>query len=302
MEGIQFRQRAPGGKWISYPSPADFKRDLPYHTDIIKNYSSFPSVSVYHVGYSHLSDDDRYFNHVTKRFKLVYVLEGGGWFNGMPVRAGQGFLMWENHVNSMSADIRSDWSFIYLSFTGNAVPELLRSCGFGEDDSIFDIPDLSSIRAKCFDVIYSLHPERITELYLLSLLFDLLSLNKQNQAEHEQKSVAKAEGVSEHVYKAVKYMSKNYRSQIDVSDVARAAHVSEKYLRLLIKQETGKSVRQYLTDIRLGAAKTLISNSRYTFSEIAALSGFGEYRNFVRIFKKKYGVTPTELRQRSGLS
>ena len=78
--------------------------------------------------------------------------------------------------------------------------------------------------------------------------------------------------------------------------IAAAAHISEKYLRELIKKETGKSVQRYLTDLRLSAAKNLLSNSKYNIGEVANLSGFGEYRNFVRIFKERYGITPTEYR------
>jgi two-component system response regulator YesN len=109
-------------------------------------------------------------------------------------------------------------------------------------------------------------------------------------------SIPSASDMSVHVYNAIAYMSKNYRSSIGVSDIAAAAHVSEKYLRELIKKETGKSVQRYLTDLRLAAAKNLLSNSKYNIGEVANLSGFGEYRNFVRIFKERYGITPTEYR------
>ena len=83
MSSIKYRQRLVGGKWKSYPSPSDFLKDAEYYTDIIKNYDETPHLSVYHIGVSRGSADDRYFNHVTRRFKLVYVLEGSGWFNGI---------------------------------------------------------------------------------------------------------------------------------------------------------------------------------------------------------------------------
>ena len=91
-------------------------------------------------------------------------------------------------------------------------------------------------------------------------------------------------------------MSKNYRSPIGVADVVNAAHVSEKYLRQLFKVETGKSILQYLNDLRLTAASSMLSHSRYNVSEIASLAGFKEYRNFERLFKARYGITPTKFR------
>ena len=296
MGNVKYRQRFPGGKWISYSDPAEFDRSAVYYTDIIKNYDEHPVLSVYHIGICLNSADDIYFNHVTRRYKLVYVLEGRGWFNGMPVCSGQGFLMWQNHVNSMSADIESPWSFIYISFSGSLAEQLLNRSGFTPEDCIFDVENTDYVREVCEDVIYNKHPERITEINMLAVLFDLLSLNKTKKNELDSSSSDVLADMSEHVYNAVRFMSKNYRSQIGVSEVAAAAHISEKYLRELIKKETGKSVQRYLTDLRLSAAKNLLSNSKYNIGEVANLSGFGEYRNFVRIFKERYGITPTEYR------
>ena len=300
MTSIKYRQRLPGGKWKSYHSPAGFLKDAEYYTDIIKNYDETPHLAVYHIGVCRNSADDRYFNHVTKRFKLVYVLEGNGWFNGIPVRSGQGFLMRKDHVNSMSADIRSPWKFIYVSFSGSLAEEVLRRSGFTEEDTIFDVTNIDRICEICFDAVYLPNPERVTDLYLLSILFELLSCSGKPRDGVKQSSPKPAADMNPHVLKAVAFMSKNYRSQISVNDIAEAAHISEKYMRELFKKETGRSMQAYLTDLRLSAAKTLLSNSKYNISEVANLSGFPEYRNFVRVFKERFGITPTEYRVGKG--
>ncbi len=296
MPSIKYRQRLPGGKWKSYSSPSDFLKSAEYYTDIIKNYDETPHLAVYHIGVCRNSAHDRYFNHVTKRYKLVYVIEGSGWFNGLPVKSGQGFLMWKDHVNSMSADIRSPWKFIYVSFSGSLAEEILRRSGFADEDTIFDIPEIDRVRELCFDAVYVTKPERVTDLYLLSLLLELLSYGGRSSEGAKLSSSKQSSNINPHVLKAVAFMSKNYRSQISVNDIAAAAHISEKYMRELFKKETGRSMQAYLTDLRLSAAKTLLSNSKYNISEVANLSGFAEYRNFVRLFKERFGITPTEYR------
>lgn len=296
MPSIKYRQRFPGGKWRSYSSPSGFTTGAEYYTDIIKNYDETPHLSVYHIGVSRGSADDRYFNHVTRRFKLVYVLEGSGWFNGIHVKSGQGFLMRKDHVNSMSADIRAPWKFIYVSFSGSLAEDVLSRAGFPEEDAIFDLTDTERIRELCYDAVYSTHAERVTDLYLLSLLFELLSYGTGARSVAKPISAKQSSDMNPHVLKAVAFMSKNYRSQITVNDIAAAAHISEKYMRELFKKETGRSMQAYLTDMRLSAAKTLLSNSKYNISEVANLSGFAEYRNFVRVFKERFGITPTEYR------
>lgn len=296
MPLIKYRQRLPGGKWKSYQSPSDFLKNAEYYTDIIKNYDEDPHLAVYHIGVCRNSADDRYFNHVTKRFKLVYVIEGRGWFNGMPVKSGQGFLMWKDHVNSMSADIRSPWKFDYISLSGNMAEHILRSSGFTEEDTIFDVADIDRIHELCIDSVYVPHPTLAQDLFLLSVFFEILSYTARTGKSAGAVNPPHSSEMNEHVLKALAFMSKNYRSQISVNDIAEAAHISEKYLRELFKKETGRSMQAYLTDLRLSAAKTLLSNSKYNISEVANLSGFAEYRNFIRVFKDKYGITPTEYR------
>jgi AraC-like DNA-binding protein len=300
VTSIKYRQRLPGGKWKSYASPSDFLKNAECYTDIIKNYDEAPHIAVYHIGVCRNSADDRYFNHVTKRFKLVYVLEGSGWFNGIPVKSGQGFLMRKDHVNSMSADIRSPWKFIYVSFSGSLAEDLLSRAGFTEEDTIFDVPNIERVREICFDAVYEPKTDRVTDLYLLSILFELFSYSGRTREGARATSSKMSSDMNPHVLKAVAFMSKNYRSQISVNDIADAAHISEKYMRELFKKETGRSMQAYLTDLRLSAAKTLLSNSKYNISEVANLSGFPEYRNFVRVFKERYGITPTEYRTGKG--
>ena len=299
MSEIKYRQRLPGGKWKSYTTPCDFLKNEEYYTDIIKNYGETPHLSVYHIGISRHSADARYFNHVTKRFKLVYVIEGSGWFNGLPVKSGQGFLMWKDHVNSMSADIRSSWKFIYISISGSLAEQVLRHSGFTEEDTIFDISSIDRIRELCYDAVYVPKHGRILDQYLLSVLFEVLSYSG-GEGGTGKAGLPSNTDMNPYVLRAIEFMSKKYRLQISVADIADAVHISEKYLRELFKKETGRSMQAYLTDLRLSAAKTLLSNSKYNITEVANLSGFAEYRNFVRVFKDRFGITPTAYRNGTG--
>ena len=67
------------------------------------------------------------------------------------------------------------------------------------------------------------------------------------------------------------------------------------YLKKLFKKETGLTPLQYLTDRRLENAATVLSMAygRQNITEVATLSGFAEPLYFSRLFKKKYGVSPS---------
>ena len=59
-----------------------------------------------------------------------------------------------------------------------------------------------------------------------------------------------------------------------------------------VKAATSKSVNQYIRDIRLTEAATLIKETEYTSAEIAYKVGFSSPSYFNKTFRKHYGITP----------
>ena len=53
----------------------------------------------------------------------------------------------------------------------------------------------------------------------------------------------------------------------------------------LFKQETGKSVKKFITDVRIGKAKKLLQDPTRRISDIAALVGYSSGQYFSQIFQ-----------------
>ena len=60
----------------------------------------------------------------------------------------------------------------------------------------------------------------------------------------------------------------------------------------------GVSPKQYLTQLRMERARELILSNRYTVSQIAQMTGYGEIYHFSKAFKQENGVTPTEYNRK----
>ena len=72
---------------------------------------------------------------------------------------------------------------------------------------------------------------------------------------------------------------------------------SADYMRRLFRKDTGKSPNEYLTEMRLRTAKSLLSSrkfSNYSITEISSMVGYKDISYFSRIFKEKTGMTPLE--------
>lgn len=64
----------------------------------------------------------------------------------------------------------------------------------------------------------------------------------------------------------------------------------------LIKEETGKSLKELVNEIRLAEARNLLENSSFQIGQIADYCGFSTHAYFFRIFKSQVGMTPQEYR------
>ncbi|MFS8652800.1 MAG: AraC family transcriptional regulator [Caldibacillus sp.] len=67
-------------------------------------------------------------------------------------------------------------------------------------------------------------------------------------------------------------------------------------LSYLFKQKTGKKFNEYVNQLRVEEAKSLLVETPFKVSEISEQVGFQEYKYFAEVFKKFTGITPTAYR------
>lgn len=119
--------------------------------------------------------------------------------------------------------------------------------------------------------------------------------------EYIRKAINRFENVgiekSKDVEKVEKYILENYDKDIKLKTVAEKFCFEYSYFSKMFVKNTGKTFKQYLTDIRLQKAYKLILNSNHSMSEIAQMVGYQSYDNFSRTFVQKYGKRPIEIRK-----
>lgn len=93
----------------------------------------------------------------------------------------------------------------------------------------------------------------------------------------------------------VLYVEKHYSAPMTIADVAKHFYVSSSTISHLFKRKCGVSFYRYVTQRRLIAAKTQIEKGQ-RLEEVARTTGFLDYSNFYRSFKKEYGISPRQYR------
>ena len=98
---------------------------------------------------------------------------------------------------------------------------------------------------------------------------------------------------------AQSFVKMHFREDISASTVASTLGYSVGYFSTFFRKVVGVPFVQYLSNMRLEYAKKLLEIEKYTVNEICAMSGFGSYSNFLKAFKKKYGVLPKEYKKQN---
>ncbi len=94
------------------------------------------------------------------------------------------------------------------------------------------------------------------------------------------------------------YIYDNIGEKLTAKKIYDAIHVSKSTLYIAIKDATGLSVNDYITDIKLARAKELLSESEMTINVISATLGFSNTTYFTKFFKKHVGIAPTAFRKK----
>ena len=101
------------------------------------------------------------------------------------------------------------------------------------------------------------------------------------------------------VQKAILYIKQN-RNQEDLTsrDICKHLFCSRSVLSSQFNKETGKTIREYITELRIADAKQLLKDTKLSVTEISYLVGFGNSNYFSQIFKKQVSLSPIQYRKR----
>ena len=102
---------------------------------------------------------------------------------------------------------------------------------------------------------------------------------------------------SRRVLKVKNFISKNFRDELRLNQLADIAGMSPSAFSRFFKLHTGRNLTDYIIDTRLGSAARMLVDTNRSVSEICFQCGFNNLSNFNRIFKKKKGCSPTEFRE-----
>ena len=122
---------------------------------------------------------------------------------------------------------------------------------------------------------------------LLLVLGRLLLHALQEAAQHKHVSSGETS------QRALRFLEEHYAEPLMLCDVARATYISPSHLAAVFKRETGKTVIEALTEIRLHHARRLLRERHGSVAQVARACGFGSTEHFSRVFRRAESTPPS---------
>ena len=98
------------------------------------------------------------------------------------------------------------------------------------------------------------------------------------------------------VRKAIKMISENTGKNLTAKYIAETIGYDRSHLHRLFKAEIGMGIHEYISAVRINAAKGMLRDGDHSIADLASLLGFSSQSHFCRAFSKAVGVTPKEYK------
>ena len=238
-------------------------------------------------------------------FEFEFFTEGKGvhYINGSPfeVKKNYAYLLFPGESHHKNLDEEAKFDLYNLKFAIDALDKSLISdlseyknplgVYFSIEDSELIVNEFNLLISTLDNNLYNHRmtkncAERILNIFLCAL-------------EKTEKSETNAE--NEAIWKAIKYIEKNFDKNINLSDIANLMNVSENYMGVYFKKHTGMNFTNYLNRKRIFYSVSLLKETDMSIKEIAFSSGFNSPEYFTRVFTSAFSKTPKEYRKENKL-
>jgi two-component system response regulator YesN len=158
----------------------------------------------------------------------------------------------------------------------------------------------AAVEAKAeLEMILGLNFEYIQELGKLKSIEELCIwivkvLDRFTESVYENRNIKNVDMIR----KTREFLRINYKKKIRLIDVSKAIYLSPYYLSHIFKKETGSTLLEYLTKVRIEEAKRLLENTSWNTTRISLEVGCSDQSYFCKVFKKSEGISASDYKKR----
>lgn len=231
-------------------------------------------------------------------YLLHLVASGSGvFFNGsrrIPVRAGQGFMIFPDDVTVYSADVDTPWEYMWVGFSGGDSAKLVEAAGLSKASPIAELRDRAATALDiCAAISGDMAALELGEQAAVGGLLRLMAFIAGSRREG-----VGGPAVPDSFRRAQWALQANYRRpEYHVEDVASFVGLSRSQLFRIFKRHGEESPQQALARLRLSRARQLLRSTDLTLTEVALSSGYATAARLGEVFRNALNTTPAQYRR-----
>ncbi len=232
-------------------------------------------------------------------YQLLYIASGKGhfYFNGKEHIIEKGnMILYRPHETQLYYYYAKEKTEVYwVHFTGCDVDTILDYYQMPNSENVFytgTSPDYEWLYRQMIQEL-QLCRANYEELLSLMLRHVFMVINR-----YIKEGQTNSSHIQNEIERATHYFKEHYHESISIEDYAASRHMSACWFIRNFKQIVKMTPLQFITNLRITNAKSLLESTSYNITEIAQTVGYDNPLYFSRQFKKYTGVSPKEYKRK----
>ena len=225
-------------------------------------------------------------------YEVELIISGNGEtiLNGKSYPHKKGNLIFARPGDIRHSKNRFTCFYVHLS-TDDETAEEMKNVS-----SVTSVIDYTALKLCYTDIIRLYESGENRALMLQSKLYELFDMILREQ-DINKRIDGKTNGIFPDIIRSsVDFINNNYHRSITLKDIANSVNFSPIYYHNMFTSYVGKTPHAFLLEKRLESAKLYLLTTNMPMNDIVEKCGFSSHSYFDSLFKKAFGITPTEFR------
>lgn len=232
-------------------------------------------------------------------WQIIYIAAGVGHFfldgHEVNVPAGNMILYQPKQQQKYFYYGKDKTQVWFVHFTGRDVRSILKHYEIPTDGYILH----TGISREYEDLFRQMRDELVKCSWgyeeMLTFLFRVLLLTMRRRMKEDAPRISGF--VQDEIDRAKAYFEEHYNAEISIEQYAASRSMSTSWFNRSFRNSVGTSPMQYILEIRIRNAQTLLETTDYSVADIASVIGYDNPMYFSRLFRKAKGLSPAKYRK-----
>ncbi len=229
--------------------------------------------------------------HVVVSGKGTFYWEKKSW----KLCSGDAFIIFPDEKHLYKADSEDPWHYFWIGLDNSLLP-FLQQKGISQEKPILFTENTADLYNLYRILFTGVNVNRtILEMEQYAIVYRIMANLLMH---HENRTpIPGAQLKTDHPQSMLEFIDSNFQTSISVEDVVSYVKLERTYASRLFKKKTGYGIAGYMRNKRLEKSKEYLK-SGLSVKKTAFSVGFQVYENYLKAFKRTYGMTPREFLSR----